>query len=120
MDDAQRTALSQFFDAYKAAIYRPDNDVADECCKWIFKNLNGNLLVDNHRKPFYYMPLDGRTLSLELIYDWSAFRLSVILAAPLLLSLAIGIWYMKRYDDVVAAWTISMYVVVSAAGETTT
>jgi hypothetical protein len=66
------------------------------------------------------MPLDGSCLSLELIYSWSAFRLSVVVVVPLLLSLAIGIWYMKITGDVVAAWTISLYVVTSAAGKPVT
>jgi hypothetical protein len=108
----------QFFDAYKAAVYRPDDGVAEKCSKWIFRNLNGQS-PDARSKRTYDAPLDSRIcLSLELIYDWSAFRASVAVVSPLLLSLIIGIWYMKRYDDVVTAWTISMYIIGSATGKT--
>jgi hypothetical protein len=70
------------------------------------RNFNGYyFFVDNPIEDTYRLPLDSdaRSLSLELIYDWSTFRISVAVVVPLPLSLAVGIWYMKRYDDVVAA-----------------
>jgi hypothetical protein len=89
---------------------------------WMFKKLNGYSKSTDTRKPAttYKMPLDGKTLCLELIYGWSAIRFSIAAVVPLILSLAIGIWYMKHFDDVVGAWTISLYIVTSAAGESKT
>jgi hypothetical protein len=60
-------------------------------------------------------PLEGR-YSLQLKYEWSSYRLTFIVAVPLLLSLAIGIWYMVAKHDVVTAWTLAMYIVAAAAG----
>jgi hypothetical protein len=88
-------------------MYRPDAGVAEVCSEWIFMNLNGG-----------EDPLESYlSLSLNLIYDWSAFRVSVAVVTPLLLSLAVGIWYMQRHGDVVAAWTISLYIVASSTGK---
>ncbi len=61
-------------------------------------------------------PLEGR-YSLQLIYDWSSYRLSTVVALPLLLSLAIGFWYMNGQGDVVTAWTLALYIVTAAAGK---
>jgi len=59
-------------------------------------------------------PLEGRH-SVQLIYDWSSYRLTITFAVPLLLSLILGFWYMYKTGDVVTAWTISLYVVTAAA-----
>jgi len=59
-------------------------------------------------------PLEGRH-SVQLIYDWSSYRLTITFAVPLLLSLILGFWYMSKTGDVVTAWTISLYVVTAAA-----
>lgn len=67
------------------------------------KNLN-----DSKRNP-----LEGR-YSLQLKYEWSSYRLTTIVAIPLLLSLAIGFWYMS-VGDVVTAWTLALYIVTAAA-----
>lgn len=61
-------------------------------------------------------PLEG-VYSLQLIYDWSSYRLVSIIAIALLLSLVIGAWYMNGQGDVVTAWTLSLYIVTAAAGE---
>lgn len=66
----------------------------------------------NHSKD---NPLEGR-YSLQLIYDWSSYRLAMIVAIPLLLSIAIGFWYME-IGDVVTAWTLALYIVTAAAGK---
>jgi membrane protein YdbS with pleckstrin-like domain len=58
-------------------------------------------------------PLEGR-YSLQLDYEWSSYRLTTIVAIPLLLSLAIGFWYMS-VGDVVTAWTLALYIVTAAA-----
>lgn len=59
---------------------------------------------------------EGR-YSLRLMYDWSSYRLSTVVAIPILLSLAIGFWYMHGGGDVVTAWTIALYIVTAAAGK---
>ena len=84
---------------------------------WIYENLNGGSHDPLGNGSSKSLDLEG-DLSLELIYSWSALRLSFVVAVPLLLSLAIGIWYMKATGDVVGAWTVSLYVVTSAAGKT--
>ena len=73
---------------------------------WVAKNLNDG--KEN--------PLEGR-YSLQLLYDWSSYRLSTVVAIPVILSLAIGTWYMMGQGDVVTAWTLALYIVTTAAGE---
>lgn len=111
---SEKITLSQLFVAYRTGVYPPKSKVAEMWGDWIFENLNGGCkypLEDDRNKI-----LEG-SLSLELIYGWSAFRLSLVIVIPVLLSLAIGIWYVEATADVVAAWTISLYIVTSAAGK---
>lgn len=61
-------------------------------------------------------PLEGE-YSLQLVYDWSSYRLVSVIAIPLLLSLIIGAWYMNGQGDVVTAWTLALYIVTAAAGK---
>jgi hypothetical protein len=103
---SQKAILSQFFLAYKASHRHSDDTVAIAWQGWVQKNLN-----DNKNNP-----LEGR-YSVQLLYDWSSYRLSITFAVPLLLSLALGFWYMAETGDVVTAWTISLYVVTAAAGK---
>ena len=106
LNASQEAVLSQLFLAYKASYRHADQDVAQAWEGWVRKNLNDS--KDN--------PLEGR-YSLQLMYDWSSYRLSTVVAVPLLLSLAIGFWFMNGQGDVVTAWTISLYIVTAAAGE---
>lgn len=106
LNASQEAVLSQLFLAYKASYRHADQDVAQAWEGWVRKNLNDS--KDN--------PLEGR-YSLQLMYDWSSYRLSTVVAVPLLLSLAIGFWFMNGQGDVVSAWTISLYIVTAAAGE---
>lgn len=101
----QKAILSQFFLAYKASYQHSDDTVAIAWQGWVQKNLN-----DNKNNP-----LEGR-YSVQLIYDWSSYRLTITFAVPLLLSLILGFWYMAKTGDVTTAWTISLYVVTAAAG----
>jgi hypothetical protein len=98
--------MSQFFLAYKASYRHSDDTVAIAWQGWVHKNLN-----DSKNNP-----LEGR-YSLQLLYDWSSFRLSFVVIIPLLLSFVIGLWYMVDTGDVVTAWTIALYIVTAAAGE---
>jgi len=40
----------------------------------------------------------------------------MIVVIPLMLSIAIGFWYMT-IGDVITAWTLSLYIVTAAAGK---
>jgi hypothetical protein len=59
------------------------------------------------------IPLE-HTLSLEIVLGWSLFRISVVILAPILLSLALGLWFQsKNINDlatVQTAWSIASYV----------
>lgn len=103
---SQKAILSQFFLAYKASHHHADDTVAIAWQGWVQTNLN-----DKKNNP-----LEGR-LSVQLVYDWSSYRLTVTFAVPLLLSLVLGFWYMATTGDVTTAWTISLYVVTAAAGK---
>ncbi|KAE8452819.1 hypothetical protein EG329_013091 [Mollisiaceae sp. DMI_Dod_QoI] len=104
LNASQEAVLSQLYLAYQASYRHEDDDVARAWQGWVHKNLNDG--KDN--------PLEGR-YSLQLIYDWSSYRLSTVVALPLLLSLAIGFWYMNGQGDVVTAWTLALYIVTAAA-----
>jgi hypothetical protein len=106
LNTSQEAVLAQLFYAYKASYRHADDDVARAWYGWVFKNLNDS--KEN--------PLEGR-YSLQLLYDWSSYRLSTIVAIPVILSLAIGTWYMMGHGDVVTAWTLALYIVTTAAGE---
>jgi hypothetical protein len=86
--------MSQFFVAYKASHRHPDDTVAKSWQGWVQKNLN-----DDKSNP-----LEGR-YAVQLIYDWSSYRLTVTFAVPLLLSLILQFWYMAKTEVVVIAWT---------------
>ena len=106
LDSSQKAVLAKFFLAYKASKRHSDEAVARAWQGWVHKNLNSN---KNN-------PLEGR-YSLELVYDWSSYRLSLVVAVPLVLSFVIGVWYMLTPGgDVVTAWTLAMYIVAAAAG----
>jgi hypothetical protein len=103
---SQNNVFAQFFLAYKASNRHADDAVAVAWQGWVHKNLN-----DGKNNP-----LEGR-YSLQLIYEWSSYRLCVIVIVPLVLSFALGLWYMIKTGDVVTAWTIALYIVTAAAGE---
>jgi hypothetical protein len=106
LNSSQEAVLAQLFFAYKASYRHADDDVARAWHGWVSKNLNDS--KEN--------PLEGR-YSLQLLYDWSSYRLSTVVAIPVILSLAIGTWYMMGQGDVVTAWTLALYIVTTAAGE---
>ena len=64
------------------------------------------------------------TLTLELKLRWSIVKVVVWGVVPILLSLAVGFWYMYsdhgEVDDVAvteAAWVISTYIITTSARE---
>jgi hypothetical protein len=98
--------MSHFIVAYKASYRHPDADVAKAWAAWVQKELNANSLI----------MFEGK-YSLELIYSWSAVRLSVAVITPTLFSFAVGLGYMIKTGDVSTAWTISSYIVTAAGGK---
>jgi hypothetical protein len=106
LNASQEAVLSQMYLAYNASHRHHDEDVARAWQGWVHKNLND---CKNN-------PLEGR-YSLQLIYDWSSYRLCTVVAVPLLLSLAIGFWYMSAKGDTITAWTLALYIVTAAAGK---
>ncbi|KAF4630397.1 hypothetical protein G7Y89_g7744 [Cudoniella acicularis] len=104
LSTSQRSVMSQFYLAYRASNRHADEAVATAWQGWVYKNLN-----DSKNNP-----LEGR-YSLELIYDWSSYRLCTIVGIPLTLSFVLGMWYMEKTGDIVTAWTIAMYIVTAAA-----
>jgi hypothetical protein len=111
LSTSQKATFSQFYLAYRASDRHPDDTVSIAWANWVYKNLN-----DGKTNPGKNNPLEGE-YSLQLMYDWSSYRLVTIIAIPLLLSLAIGGWYMNGQGDVVTAWTLALYIVTAAAGK---
>lgn len=56
-------------------------------------------------------------LSLELLLGWCPIKILVVVILPVVLSLAIGTWYMQVTGDVQTAWTIASYIVTAAGDE---
>lgn len=73
---------------------------------WIFEKM--------HEKEA--KPIDGK-YCLELRLGWSTLRLAVLVSSPVVLSLVVGTWYMQTHGDVVAAWTIALYIITAAGGK---
>lgn len=112
--------LRRFYAAYKGKLVRGlpgfateewDEDVGEAWMKWVGSNLNGGKEETGEEAGG---PLEGRW-SLELVYDWCPYRLSAVVITPLLLSLIVGVWYMRSNGDVITAWTLALYIVTAAA-----
>lgn len=61
--------------------------------------------------------ISNNGLSIELLLGWSVVRISVVVSFPVMLSFAIGMWYMQKTGDVQTAWTIASYVVTGVGGK---
>jgi hypothetical protein len=59
-------------------------------------------------------PLKGEMLLIEVILGWSAPRISVVVLAPVLLSLEIGLWLnFRNWSDattIQTAWGVASYI----------
>ncbi|ERF71211.1 hypothetical protein EPUS_07894 [Endocarpon pusillum Z07020] len=102
LSNQHASTLSHFFRAYQTSRWHPDKDVSNAWTAWVQKNLNAN-----------NEPIEGK-YSLELVYNWSPVRLSVLVLFPVLFSFGTGMLYMLKTGDVSTAWTISSYVVTTA------
>jgi hypothetical protein len=100
-----KNTMASLYHAYRASKHHHDSDTAKEWAVWIEKNLN------NNRRP-----LEGK-YSLEANYSWSTARLTIALLLPITFGLAVGLGYMIKTKDVLTAWTISIYIVTAAGGE---
>jgi hypothetical protein len=87
--------------------WRNPGQIADKWTDWIRETINSG-----SNDPL--TGADGNALSIELVLDWSAFRISVVIVLPTLLSLVIGIWFNSRdWNDLTTiqtAWGIASYV----------
>jgi hypothetical protein len=109
-DNATKRALAELFKDYQTRFWGYE-DYGDRWMNWIHTKFNNS---DND-------PKNGR-YSLQLILGWSIPKLVFWGIAPILLSLAIGIWYMltpppgaDQVAVVQTAWTIASYIVTAAA-----
>jgi hypothetical protein len=72
---------------------------SDTCNEWVYNTI----IAKNH--------------SIELLLGWSAVRITIAVSFPVILSFAVGLWYMKKTGDVQTAWTLASYIVTGVGGE---
>ncbi len=86
----------------------------DDWTKWIHKILN-DLQNEPDSGP------DSKQLSLEIVLGWSPLRITIVVLGPILLSLAVGLWFQSRnWTDLATiqtAWGIASYIMTSGSGE---
>jgi hypothetical protein len=74
---------------------------------WIQSSLNSRELRGGRCPP-------SKALGLEVVLAWSSFRISVVILGPVLLSLAVGIWFQSRdptdLTTIQTAWSIASYI----------
>lgn len=103
---AEKVALSQFYNA----IGRPPRYARQDSkdwADWVHHSFN------NSQKYTF-----RSEISLRLVIKWSQNRLIIAATILLLLSMAVGVWYMIVHDGVEgasAAWTIGSYIVTAGA-----
>ncbi|ATZ57357.1 hypothetical protein BCIN_14g05030 [Botrytis cinerea B05.10] len=122
LNEEEKMVLRKFYAAYKLKRRSIpwfgkgewDQDVGKAWLGWVEKSLNEGKDGKEGSAEGAKGPLEGRW-SLELVYDWSPYRLSAVVITPLLLSLIIGTWYMAVTGDVITAWTLALYIVTAAA-----
>ncbi|KAF2496035.1 hypothetical protein BU16DRAFT_560885 [Lophium mytilinum] len=101
MDHKTEMILQSFYHDYNLKSAKKDYE--DRWAKWVHKSFNSCSLD----------PGDGK-LALQLVLRWSPLKITAYVSTPVILSLAIGIWYMKHTGDIQTAWTISSYIVTAA------
>lgn len=104
LDSNGVTDLQVLLDTYKK--WHVPSHISLAWANWIHFNLNAGS----------YDLLKG-SYSVELILDWSAARISVVVLLPVLLSLAIGLWLnSSAWTDLATiqtAWGTASYVVTA-------
>lgn len=82
-----------------------------EWSRWVTSELN-NWQGGNT----FYVPIPTEShLSLRLMARWSRYRLVLASTIPMILSLAIGFYYMTVSEDIQTAWTVSSYIITAGA-----
>ncbi|KAH6867868.1 hypothetical protein B0T10DRAFT_534073 [Thelonectria olida] len=108
LDDQSSATLHELFSTYSSH----DVDWQARWGDWVHQHLN-RASTD---------PQAGR-FALRLVLRWSIFKLVIYSTIPVVLSLAVGLWFMfvasKGLEDsytavVQTAWTISSYIVTTA------
>jgi len=101
--------MNQFFQAYNS--WHPSGDVAEVWMTWLHKVFNDSL-----NDP---ADMEGKRLSIELVLDWSIFRISLVILAPLLLSVVVGLWLnSSNWTDnatIQTAWSVASYIATAGA-----
>ena len=106
LSEHQRSCLRSFYNSYR---WRSDGAPEFLWDDWVFKHLN------NSSKN----PSEGK-YSIEVLLSWSVLRLSGVTSIPVLLSLAIGLWYQtlaaeNGSDPTGTAWIIATYIITAGA-----
>jgi hypothetical protein len=108
LSPADEVALSDLQWAYHSGAKN-----AREWTTWIQESFNKN--SNDPRRDREH------SLSLEIVLGWSPIRISLIVLTPVILSLAIGIWFQSRNSkDLVTiqtAWGIATYIVTTGTCE---
>ena len=104
LDSNGVTDLKLLFDNYNK--WRVPDAISRDWADWVHKTLNNESL--DVRKGSY---------SLELVLDWSATRITIVVFLPVLLSLAVGIWLNSaNWTDLATiqtAWGTASYIVTA-------
>ncbi|KAK4165550.1 hypothetical protein QBC43DRAFT_315449 [Cladorrhinum sp. PSN259] len=106
LDDNGKADLQLFLHAYSR--WFNSSYATRAWAKWIHETLNSSS----------YDVVEGR-YSLELVLDWSVTRISAVIMAPVLLSLAVGLWLNSSnwtdLDTIQTAWGAASYVVTAGS-----
>lgn len=109
MDSKTKRTIQELYRDYRTL----DKDYGHRWLDWIHLNFNNGSLD----------PANG-TYSLQLVLSWSPVKIIFWGIAPIILSLAIGLWYMLKptpNEDfltvVQTAWAIASYIVTAGACE---
>jgi len=107
IDERTRNALVQLYaDGFGFGKQREDTRINEAWKPWIHKYLNSGT----------YDAKDGK-YSLQLQLAWSPYRIMVLASTPILLSLAIGIWYDVVYEEPEVAFVIATYIATAGGGK---
>jgi hypothetical protein len=95
-----------YADGFGFGKHREDTRTNEAWKPWIHKHLNSGT----------YDAKDGK-YSLQLQLAWSPYRIMVLASTPILLSLAIGIWYDVHYEEPEVAFVIATYIATAGGGK---
>ncbi|KAK0611631.1 hypothetical protein B0T14DRAFT_571508 [Immersiella caudata] len=103
IDNAALADLRQFKAAYKKQPW-PSAAVNEKWTQWVFDCLDNRSLDI----------MDEAAYSLEIVLGWSPSRIAIAVLSPVLLSLAVGLWFNSRdWTDLATiqtAWGVASYI----------